>query len=266
MKIESLKSICFSPTGTTKAVVEAIAKGISPETTELVDITLPDARKESLVISEQDLLVVGIPVYMGRVPALATEWLKTIQAKDTPVVCVVVYGNRAYDDSLLELKDIVTDCGCITVAGAAYIGEHSFSNGEEPVAAGRPDEDDLNHAQAFGQKVKEKLQAVASVSELPSLHFPGNHPYGGMTKLWDVDFIAVDDSCVQCGLCADVCPVDAVDAENSSVIDVEKCITCCACIKSCPQHAKTIKPSPVKDAAKRLHGLFQEPKQPGCFL
>ena len=104
MKIESAKLVYFSPTGTTKAVVQGIAHGINAGTIELIEITKPDARKQPLMVSENELLVIGVPVYMGRVPALLIEWLNAIQAHNTPTVCVVVYGNRVYDDALLELK------------------------------------------------------------------------------------------------------------------------------------------------------------------
>ena len=161
MKIESVKSVYFSPTGTTKKVVQGIAHGINPGTMELIDITKPDARKQPLLTSENELLVVGVPVYMGRVPALLIEWLNAIHAHNTPTVCVVVYGNRVYDDALLELKNIVMKYGCIPIAGAAYIGEHSFSNSETPTAQGRPDENDLNHAKVFGQKIREKLHSIS---------------------------------------------------------------------------------------------------------
>ena len=153
MELQSLKLAYFSPTGTTKAVVQAVARGIDQSTVELIDITTPDARKQSLMTSENDLLVIAVPVYMRRVPALLNEWLNAIQAQNTPTVCVVVYGNRVYDNALLELKDIVKKCGCIPIAGAAYIGEHSFSNDETP-SRGRPGEDDLNHAEVFGQKIR----------------------------------------------------------------------------------------------------------------
>lgn len=266
MKMESVKLVYFSPTGTTKAVVQGIAHGINPGTMELIDITRPDARKQPLLASENELLVIGVPVYMGRVPALLIEWLNAIQAHNTPAVCVVVYGNRVYDDALLELKNIVTKCGCIPIACAAYIGEHSFSNSETPTAQGRPDKDDLHHAEVFGQKIREKLQSVSSISQVSDVHVPGTYPYGGVTKLWIVDFIAVSDECSQCGICAEVCPVGAVDAENSRLIDMEKCITCCACIKNCPQNARSMKPGLVKDASVRLHTLYSQRKEPECFI
>jgi ferredoxin len=265
MKTESVKLVYFSPTGTTKSVVQGIANGINPSTMELIDITKPDARKQPLLTSENEILVVGVPVYMGRVPALLNEWLNAIQAHNTPTVCVVVYGNRVYDNALLELKDIVKNRGCLPIAGAAYIGEHSFSNSETP-SRGRPDEDDLSHAEVFGQRIREKLQSISSISQVSEVSVPGTHPYGGITELWDVDFIAVDDQCTQCGFCAEVCPVGAVDSQNSTMIDHEKCITCCACIKSCPQNARTMKPGPVKDAQKRLNELYKDPKKPEYFL
>ena len=157
----------------------ALRSGINPSTMELIDITRPDARKQPLQTSEDELLIVGVPVYMGRVPALLNEWLNAIQAHNTPTVCVVVYGNRVYDDALLELKNIVMKCGCIPIAGAAYIGEHSFSNSETPTAQGRPDEDDLNHAKVFGQKIREKLQSVSLISQVSYVDVPGIYPYGG---------------------------------------------------------------------------------------
>ncbi len=266
MKIDAVKLACFSPTGTTKAVAQGIARGIDASTTEVIDITTPDARRQPLRTSEKDLLVVAVPVYMGRVPDLLSDWLNSIQAHDTPAVVVVVYGNRAYENSLLELKDRVTNRGCIPIAAAAFIGEHSFSHSETPVAHGRPNEDDLSRAEEFGRKVLEKLQSLSAISQGSLVGVPGTHPYGGVTKLWDVDFIDVGDQCEQCGVCAAVCPVGAIDSQNSAAIDPVECITCCACIKSCPRNARTIKPGPVKDAQNRLATLYKEPKMPECFL
>ena len=266
MKIGSVKLAYFSPTGTTKAVVHGIARGLNLSSIEVINITKPEARLHPLRTSEGELLVVAVPVYMGRVPALLRDWLQSIEATNTPAVCVVVYGNREYENALLELKNMLQDSGCIPIAGAAFVGEHSFSNSETPVALGRPNKDDLNCAEIFGQNIHEKLQSISSSSHLSSVSVPGNYPYGGVTKLWDVDFIVVNNACTQCGVCADACPVGAIDSRNSDIIDQEKCITCCACIKNCPQGARTIKPSLVKDASIRLNTLYKEPKQLECFL
>ena len=274
MKIQSLKLVCFSPTGTTKAVVEGIARGIDQSNVELIDITTPGTRKQTLQTSDHELLIIGVPVYMGRVPALFTEWLPALQAHNTPAVCVVVYGNRAYEDALIELKDMLAKRGCTPIAGAAYIGKHSFSNDGTPTTNDRPDAGDLHHAELFGRKIQEKLNTIPSGDQVSEVTLPGCHPYRGEpchpyrrdSKFWNVDFIAVSDECVQCGICAEVCPVGAVDPEHSSKIDTEKCITCCSCIKFCPNQARTIKPGMVRDAALRVSTLYKERREPECFI
>jgi len=266
MKVKSLKSVYFSPTGTTKAVVQGILCGIDHFPVEIIDITRPAAREKPLKISENELLVIAVPVYMGRVPALLVEWLQAIKAQKTPVVCVVVYGNRAYDDALLELKNIMKRCGCKPIACAAYIGEHSFSGPETPIAEGRPDAQDLHHTELFGRKINEKLQSVFSVDQIQDVNVPGIYPYRGDSKLWIVDFIAISGECTQCGVCAKGCPTGAIDPENSISINTEKCITCCACIKSCPKQARVVKIGLVKDASMRLSTRYKERKEPEFFL
>jgi ferredoxin len=266
MQMQTLKLAYFSPTGTTRSIVKAVARGINQNTAEQIDVTKSNMRRKQLQTSKNDLLVVAVPVYIGRVPALLSEWLHAIKADKTPAVCIVVYGNRAYDDALLELKDILIKRGCIPIGCAAYIGEHAYSSSETPIAEARPDASDLNHAEMFGRKINEKLLSVLSVDHISDINIPGNYPYRGDSKLWSVDFIAISNECTQCGICAEGCPVGAVDSENSNLIDKEKCITCCACIKNCPQNARTMKTGPVKDAAMRLNKLYKERKELVFFL
>jgi ferredoxin len=112
----------------------------------------------------------------------------------------------------------------------------------------------------------EKLLSASSVNHFSDLDIPGTYPYGRVTQLWSVDFLAIGEECTQCGICAEVCPVGAIDSEDSRIIDKESCITCCACIKSCPEDARTMKTGQVKDAAMRLNTLYQERKEPVSFI
>ena len=138
MKIQSVKLACFSPTGTSKSIIKAVAQGLGREDAKLVDITEAAQRKKPLNISRDELLVVAVPVYAGRVPVLVSGWLNTLKADQAPAVCVVVYGNREYEDALLELGDIIKKQGGVPLAGAAFIGEHSFSSDDTPIAVGPP--------------------------------------------------------------------------------------------------------------------------------
>lgn len=249
-------------------IIQGIAHGIDLDQSavELIDITKPNARKQQLQTAENELLIVAVPVYVGRVPALLNKWLHTIKARNTPTVCIVVYGNREYDDALLELKNIMIKRGCIPIACAAYIGEHSFSSSETPIAVARPDVSDLNHAELFGRKINEKVLSISLINNISDINIPGNYPYRGDTKTWIVDFIEINDKCSQCGVCANECPVGAIDLENSSLLDKEKCILCCACIKRCPQNARTMKAGIVKDTAIRLHKYCNKRKDPIFFF
>jgi ferredoxin len=231
-----------------------------------VDITSAAARLSSLEAGEDELLIIGVPVYMGRVPDLLSGWFQALTLHRTPTVCVVVYGNRAYENALLELRDLVAARGGTPVAGASFIGEHSFSSSELPASAGRPDTTDLQQAEDFGRRVAERLKNIAGFAPDHELTVPGTLPYGGVTKLWNVDFIAVGEGCIHCGACAAHCPTGAIDARDSAIVDSAKCITCCSCIKLCPTQSRSKKPGPVMDASLRVHTRFAEPKQPEFFL
>lgn len=265
MKITKTKLVCFSPTGTTRTIAQAISRGINCDDIELWDITKPSARRVALRTTEDDLLLVAVPVYMGRVPSVLTDWFDTIEARRTPTVCVVVYGNRAFDDALLELNDILTHRGCIPIAGAAFIGEHSFSSTEFPSSVGRPDTHDIKHAEDFSKKINRALESLSTDIINHHLKLPGHTPYGGTKNLWHIDFIEVNGKCNQCGTCAEDCPVGAIDAKNSRIIDKDKCTLCCACIKHCKQQARTMRPGPLKDAAMRCT-KFIERHEPEFFF
>ena len=160
--------------------------------------------------------------------------------------------------------------GCIPVACAAYIGEHSFSNSETPIAAGRPDDADVAHAESFGEKIRNKLASVSAGGLAGDISVPGNYPYADVTesrkKLSAVDLVAVDSNCSQCGECARICPVEAIDFEDSGSVDKNKCILCHACVKHCPTGARTVKDDMIKNAAHRLSDALQVRKKPVIFL
>lgn len=266
MKARTVKIVCFSPTGTSRKVALEVAKGIGSTSPEIIDITKPAGRQGSLSVAEGELLIVCVPVYMGRVPALASDWFRKAHAFKNYAVPIVVFGNRTFGNALLELKDIIVNTGLQVIAGGAFIGEHSFSDSEHPCSPGRPDEKDLGIARDFGLQISQILPDSQALNNSKGITIPGTYPYGGVTKLWDVDFIAINSNCVKCGTCSQICPTGAISPENSSNIDIEACISCCACIKSCPQMARSKKPGPVLDATLRISTLYSQRKEPEVFL
>ena len=106
MKVKRVKLIYFSTTGTTQRVLEGIAKGIDVEDVERLNLTLPDGAQQSIPPFSDELVIIGAPVYGGRLPVDAIERLKQLEASNTLAVLIVVYGNREFDDALLEFKNL----------------------------------------------------------------------------------------------------------------------------------------------------------------
>lgn len=164
MNIDEVQLITFSPTCTSKQVGEAIVHGTGISSVSKVDLTLEAAGKRE--VPSHALAVITVPVYGGHVAPLALERMKELHADGAPAVVVVVYGNRAYEKALVELDAFVTRLGFKVIAGATFVGEHSYSSEKYPVAAGRPDADDLEYAKLFGEKIRAKIAAAEDMEKL----------------------------------------------------------------------------------------------------
>lgn len=255
--------IYFSPTGTTKKVLEGIAAGLGADAPEHVNLTLPSSRSPEIEVMH-GLTVIGVPVYAGRVPREAVRRLGTIRTDRAPAVLVVVYGNRVYEDALLELRDLTVERGFLPVAGGAFIGEHSFATETVPIANGRPDIADLAGARKFGQLVREKIMGSPSPEALASV--PGNFPYKQGSALSNISPLTLEDSCILCGTCASVCPVGAITVDDAVSTDRAACIRCCACVKNCPTGARMMDDPTIKKLSEWLNANCRERKEPEFFL
>ena len=241
MKVTTLY---FSATYTTKRVVEAVAAGLSNEVVSY-DIT-NDTATDTVTIPREELLVVGVPVYAGRVPAMAVERLRRFKGDNTPAVVVAVYGNRHYDDAVLELHDIMTACGFRTLSAGAFIAQHSIF---PKVGAARPDAEDMADIRRFAEK---SLSVLAA--DFGAIEIPGNRPYkvpGGI-PIWPT----ASRKCNGCGACAKLCPTGAIDPSAPKGVNKEKCIKCGRCIVVCPTKARRFYGIKYSLAAARFNAAF----------
>ncbi|MCP4133701.1 MAG: 4Fe-4S dicluster domain-containing protein [bacterium] len=265
-----ISCIYFSPTGTTKKIVENIAKSTGIDEIRMIDITLPENREVNLPDFSHDLVIVGAPVYYGRLPELVVPVFKSMKGNNnTAAVPVVVYGNREYDDALKELCDIAEACGFKLLASGAFIGEHSYSIQGREIAHGRPDSDDIEKTKEFGT-------IISSISQISNIPVPGNYPYMEPANLNLIKKLRKEtpmtltpetdmDLCTSCQKCISVCPTAAIDTENCKNIDKFKCIICFACIKSCPTGAKKITDPNFNIPVEQLKEACKERKEPEFF-
>jgi ferredoxin len=266
MDIESIKQVFFSPTETTARIVNGIAQGIEPGGGSRIDLTPPGAGRRQVEQLYGELAVIGTPVYAGRVPAEAIRRLRRIKGNHTPAVVVVVYGNREYEDALLELKDIVAELGFQPVAGGAFIGEHSYSCETTPIAPGRPDEGDLDKAKQFGESIKKKIKRLHALDDMPDLRVPGNFPY--IERAHPPEMAPVTDGalCTLCSECAAACPTAAITVEASVETSKQACIRCTACVKRCPSGARKWENARIEQIRKWLSENCGRRKEPQIFL
>ncbi|MEG2421912.1 MAG: 4Fe-4S binding protein, partial [Oscillospiraceae bacterium] len=211
--------------------------------------------------SAQELVIFGVPVYGGRVPETAMERFRAITGDKTPAVLLATFGNRAYEDALLELKELLERSGFVTVAAAAFVTEHSIMHS---VATGRPDAADGEILASFTKDVWEKLQNAETVAQIPALTLPGNRPfrsYGGVPMKPQSG-----KGCTTCGTCAANCPTGAIPAENPKKTDQTLCISCMRCIKVCPASARKLNPLMLGAAEKAFAQKCSARKEPELFL
>lgn len=251
-----LYNIVFSPTGGTKKVADCLTGALEGDVTT-VDLTDSKQDLNTVSLTKEDAAVISVPSYGGRVPAVAAERLGVVHGNGARAILVCVYGNRAYEDTLVELEDAAKQAGFQVIAAVAAIAEHSIAR---QFAAGRPDAQDIAQLSDFAKQIQHKL-SEADASE-PTI--PGNRPY---KKAGGVSMVPkATKECTNCGTCAAACPVQAIDKENPKKVDEKACISCMRCIAVCSHGARKVNPVMLSAASLMLKKACSERKECELFL
>ena len=281
MKLKGIAAVFFSPTGNTRKAVVEIADVIARRegiAVREIDFTLPGAREEVRKFEAGELVIFGTPVYAGRIPNKILPAVQTLfEGNGALAVPVVTFGNRSFDNALIELRIELEQHGFHTIAGAAFVAEHVFSN---KLAAGRPDEKDLQTIRRFAGDVAEKIKGLEEgpldgMAEIPApAAVKGIEPVPAYYRPLQEDgspanFLKAkpktSDSCNDCGICARVCPMGSISPEDYRTV-TGICIKCQACVKSCPVHAKFFDDPVMLSHTRMLEQHYERPAENEVFL
>lgn len=268
MEIKRVHALVFSGAGTTTAVARRFCESFAKASNQLgmpVEVEVDDitpAASAVPAIGANELVVVAVPSYGGRVPAPVASRLSKLGHVGTPAIMLVTYGNRAVDDTFIELADTLESKGMVPVGGAAVVAHHSLMTN---VAQGRPDQDDLSVVDELARHASSKLAHAACARDARLGSVPGGRPYrefGGVPFKPRTD----EELCVRCRACVVQCPVCAIDAEDPTKTDADACISCMRCIDVCPRGAREIGGGLTLGAARKAFAVKCAKRQKSYLL
>jgi len=270
-----MKNVCamyFSGTGTTEKIVTTIAKKIGTKleiSYNKFDFTIKNVRNIKKEFTKEDIVVFGVPVIAGRVPNLLLKYLETVKGNEALAVPIVLFGNRNFDDALIELRNILTDNGFIPVAAGAFVGEHSFSN---ILGMNRPDGKDLAIANDFAIQIAGKIKSKNNLNKVVDVKGktpirPYYQPRDSKGNPIDIRKVKpkTNNLCINCKLCAVLCPLQAINYDNVREVP-GVCMKCCVCVKKCPTGAKYYDDANYLYHQHELEDQYARRAEPEVFL
>ncbi len=268
MSFKQVQCVYWSPTGTTRKILETVAENMSLNKMKSVDLTRPLIRDQFEGELKGDLILVGTSVYGGSIPSMILEPLNKLKGEGKWAIPIAVYGTRSPEACLEEMSGLLRTREFKILAAANFVAEHSFVHDDAPAGKGRPNEEDLKIAANFGEKIVEKMNSNPVEIPIESKPLKNGENYkreewpeirtGQLMKAHVHD----EEKCIKCNKCVESCPTAAIEPETY-MIDYAKCFTCTACLRVCPTNAKTITwPSRVTEFMNK----WEWDKNPEIFI
>lgn len=231
----------FSATTNTKRLALAAAQAVN-EDFRAIDLT--DRQTQLPELARGDFLVVAAPVYGGRIPQPMAQKLAQLQGNGVCAVTLVTYGNRAFEDALLEINTVLNQAHVTVLGSGAFVATHSLAT---HIAEGRPTDADLEQAAHLARHAARKMADGVRAN----VRVPGQYPYRNIPETRFAPTVDPND-CDKCGICVRACPTGAIDPSDTSKVDLNLCIDCMRCVHCCPNGLRAMPEAVLKAVAERL--------------
>ena len=273
MEVKRIVAAYWSATGNTDKTVNTIADALAAALAvplERRSFTRPAERETDLIFAPGDLVVFGMPTYAGKLPNKMLPFVREhVQGNEALAAAVVTFGNRSFDNSLAELCACLEAGGFHTVAAGAFACRHAFT---DALADGRPDWDDKRMMEAFAGEIADKVKYLTEIPAPITVPGDADAPYyvpkgidGQPAKFLKAKPQTDLGKCTDCGACARLCPMGAIDPKNTALVP-GTCIKCQACVRKCTKHAKYFDDPAFLSHVAMLEANFTEPKENQLFL
>ena len=273
MDVNKISIVYYSATGNTDKTAhtlgEALARNMDVPL-ERIPFTRPAERAKEYSFTDKDLVIVASPTYAGKLPnKILPDFKGCLHGHGALAVAVVTFGNRSYDNSLAELWAVLEENDFHTVAGAAFVGRHAFT---DALADGRPDWEDKRAMERFAAQISDKVKSLTDNFDPIAVPGDADAPYyipkgidGQPAKFLKAKPQTDLGKCNNCGACVRFCPMGAIDPENPALVP-GTCIKCHACVRKCTKHAKYFDDPAFLSHVAMLEANFTEPKENETYL
>jgi len=223
-----------------------VAKIIKNEFKDCELISISKALKENKIEVREDLIGFIYPIHCGGLPIVVNEFISKLKInEDAYIFAIGVTGGGGADLSFSQINKLLPNKIKISnYCTIKYISNYTRA-GKNPTEKRAMDSirENENKLLNFIESLKSR-----DCKEKDFKGGIGNLAY----KMWkdyyknkDKKF-NVNDKCIVCNMCKNVCPVDNIIIENNKPKWSGKCTDCMACINICPKKAINIGKSTIK--------------------
>lgn len=234
--------VYLSGTGNTEHCISKLVR-LLDKTAEIVP--LEDASVAEKIKAE-DMIILAYPTQYSNSPYMVRDFIKSNPSlwKGKKVLCVVTMGAFSGDGAGCTAR-LLKKYGATILGGLHLKMPDSVcdskllkKSAEENREIIRKADNKICTAAKQIKRGKYPKEGISFISHLVGLF--GQRLWFYSKTAGYSDKLKINDDCIGCGKCADICPMNNISMKNGKPCPDSRCTMCYRCISSCPKQAITL--------------------------